>query len=117
MEQRLAASNHCNPAGGSRGTRHNFFNCYLRMCSCIPAFFYIAPETTYITTPQPYKIGCLPLVKAFALQCIKSFHDRKRCLRQYHFAKVRRMQVLVVCCVCCCRKFTSVLSKLVMLEE
>jgi hypothetical protein len=33
----------------------------------IPAFFYITPNTTYITSTQPHKISGLALVKALSL--------------------------------------------------
>jgi hypothetical protein len=43
----------------------------------IPAFFYITPHTSHITTTEPDKESRLSLVETFTLEGIKVFHYRE----------------------------------------
>src|SRR5450755_2913171 len=45
------------------------------MCRRIPAFFYVAPYASHVTTAEANKVSRFSLMKSFTLDSIKSFHQ------------------------------------------
>lgn len=78
VHQGFAAGNDGQSAGMACRFLYNGINGLQGVAAGIPAVFYVAPYTAHIASPQPDKISGFPLMIAFALEGIKSFHDGER---------------------------------------